>query len=338
MKSLLDLGEFGLIEHLHTRLQTRDKVLLGIGDDAAILSSLQTPVITCDGLVEHVHFRRDWTSPRDLGYKALAVNVSDVAAMGARPIAAFVTLALDKTTETPWVEELYAGMEEAAQEFNFTVAGGDTVKSLQHILLSITLVGEVSPIRQPLRRDGACSGDVLLVTGNLGDSAAGLALLQNEGAVLNEADTRYLLSRHHRPTPRLREIEAALNIAPEAITAALDLSDGLAGDAAHIARRSQVSLEIDVAALPISPACRRAAVVLQSNSHEWALRGGEDYELLLCIREEMADVVCGAVTEQTGTKVTPIGHCREKDSSSAPVVLVFPDGRKEAASGAWTHF
>jgi thiamine-monophosphate kinase len=335
--NLHQTGEFGLIEQLSAGLRQRDKVLLGIGDDAAILAALQCPVVTCDALLEGVHFRRDWTTARDLGWKALAVNLSDIAAMGAQPVAAFITLALDAATTLEWVQELYAGMEAAAAEFQFTIAGGDTVRSLQQVALSVTIIGEVVPPRRPLRRDGARPGDLLMVTGTLGDAAAGLALLQNSSLDGSNRAEQSVLQRHFRPTPRLREIDKVLSLCPDAVTAALDLSDGLAGDAGHLARRSNVAVEIDVPALPISQACREVGLSQRIEPAEWALRGGEDYELLLAICPEAASRVL-EVLQATGTGARIIGRCRENDPTAAPVMLRHADGRCAAAHGAWSHF
>ncbi|MDQ3814945.1 MAG: thiamine-phosphate kinase, partial [Armatimonadota bacterium] len=177
--NLYELGEFGLIARIQERLAQRAGVRLGIGDDAALLNALAAPVVTCDALVEQVHFRRDWISPRELGRKAITVNVSDIAAMGGRPVAAFITLALSDQDDVEFVEELYAGFEEAAARYDLTIAGGDTVRSPSALMLSVTLIGDAPT---PMTRGGARPGDVLLVTGTLGDAAAGLALLQASSA------------------------------------------------------------------------------------------------------------------------------------------------------------
>jgi len=334
MTNLDQLGEFGLIHRLNERLAVRPGVRLGIGDDAALLDSLQAPVVTCDCLVEGVHFRRDWTSPRALGRKAIAVNVSDIAAMGASPVAAFITLALSEQDDVPFIEELYRGLEEAAAEYGLTIAGGDTSRSLSGLMLSVTVIGEAPA--SPVLRSGARPGDLVVVTGSLGDSAGGLALLQAEvaeTAVLPIDARDYLLKRHHEPTARLREMAA---FTPEVIAAGMDLSDGIAGDAAHIAQRSGVTIEIDVASLPITSQCREAANVLGRDAIAWALTGGEDYELLWCVAPENVEVVVRTVMQATGTSVTVVGRCIEK--TNAPVILVSPDGRRTVAAGAFTHF
>jgi thiamine-monophosphate kinase len=355
MLSLHELGEFGLIERLSARLQNRPGVRLGIGDDAAVLNALHTPIVTTDMMVENVHFRRDWISPRALGRKAMATNVSDLAAMGARPVAAFVNLALSTpllgaAQATSWIDELYAGFEDAAAEYDFTVAGGDTTRAAHEITIGVTLIGEaLASESTPLLRSGARVGDALVVTGTLGDSAAGLWLLQHPKISVDAAARAYLAGHHFEPRARLNEIRAALAIenkgsaaSSPAISAALDLSDGLAGDALHIARRSGVSLEIEVARLPLSEYSRDAAQIAKQSGAEvdaldWALHGGEDYELLLCVAAERADEVCAAITNATSTPATVIGRCIPRDAST-PVVLVDADGKRRNIGGAWQHF
>jgi thiamine-monophosphate kinase len=352
-----ELGEFGLIERLGAMVQVRKGVRIGIGDDAALLDALSLPIVTCDALVENVHFRRDWTTARNLGYKALAVNISDIAAMGGRPVAAFVILSLGTEDDRAFVEQLYHGLEDAARQFGLTIAGGDTVRSMSGLHLGITIIGEAA---RPILRSGARPGDILLVTGTLGDSAAGLSLLQQTNkltihvSAMPEMTRKFVLSRHHLPTPRIREMEATLNALnghigmhavypgePDAdnrygLAAAVDLSDGLLGDAAHIAQRSEVTLEIEVERLPISEESRVVAKALGKDALDWALRGGEDYELLLCVVPEEVERVRSSIEQETGTKVTAIGRCVKREIND--IMLIGTNGSRQAAFGAYTHF
>jgi thiamine-monophosphate kinase len=326
--NLSEIGEFGLIARLQKQLATRRGVRLGIGDDCAVLDVLHTPIITMDALVEGVHFRRDWTTPRALGRKSMAVNISDLAASGARPVAAFVSLAVSQNDTVEWIESLYMGFEDMAHQFDFTIAGGDTVKSLGGTMISVALIGEVlNEQRGPILRSGAQIGDVLLVSGTLGDSAAGLA------ALLAEKPENFgkVLLRHHEPTPRLQLMRELLESNPHAIHAALDISDGLVGDAAHMAKKSGVSIEIDADKLPLSAACRDAAKSLEQDEIKWALTGGEDYELLLAVAPQCAP----EWVEQFG--MTQIGSCGEGDGASLPV-RVRRNGETWEESRAWTHF
>ena len=311
-------GEFGLIARLHQALKTRDGTQIGIGDDGAVLSALAHPIVTCDALVENVHFRRDWTSAFALGVKSMAVNLSDVAAMGARPVAAFVALALPPDCSSDWVCDLYDGMESLAARHDFTVAGGDTT-SAPLIFISVTLIGELMPQAQnrPILRSGAHAGDAVCVTGNLGDSAAGLAQLLAGGT-----RDEQLMQRHFEPTPRLEEIRALMSRNRDAIHAGLDLSDGLVGDSSHVARASGVDIEINAESLPISAPCRAAAQLLNQSATDWALSGGEDYELCLCVAPEFTDGLT-----QVGRVVAGDGQVR-----------VYQNGELRAGKVGWRHF
>ena len=319
-------GEFGLIAQLSQGLKTRRGVRAGIGDDAAVLEALAHPIVTADALVENVHFRRDWTSARALGIKAMAVNLSDLAAMGARPVAAFVALALPPACESAWIEQLYAGMETQAAKYEFTVAGGD-MTAAPLVFISVTLVGELMDEARelPVLRSGARAGDAVCVTGELGDSAAGLALLQSPDVALDDATRAFLLKRHFEPTPRLDLMRALLNAERAAIHAALDISDGLVGDARHIARTSKVDIEIDADKLPISDVCRAAARALGVSPLDWALAGGEDYELCLCVAPASPENLSGL-------------HVVGRVVAGAGEVRVWENGAERADVAAWTHF
>ncbi|HEX8552600.1 MAG TPA: thiamine-phosphate kinase [Abditibacteriaceae bacterium] len=332
-----ELGEFGWIDRVRKQLAVRGGVRVGIGDDAAVLAPLSSPVITCDALVEDVHFRRDWTTPRALGRKSMAVNVSDIAAMGGIPVAAFVTLAISARDDAVFLDELYAGFEDAAREFEFTVAGGDTVRSRGGLQISVSIVGNAP---RPVLRSGARVGDAVVVTGNLGESAAGLWILQNPEIVraISHQSTAYLLSRHCEPSARVGAMQAAL--ATEDVHAALDISDGLVGDAGHIARKSGVTLEFEVGRLPVSPELREAALVAAPHDAEiqlrhWMLAGGEDYELLLCVAPEAAESVCAAI-RQSGTAAMIAGRCVTAGKDA--VVVRDARARNIEVPRAWTHF
>ena len=322
-------GEFGLIAHLDRNLSVRAGVKLGIGDDGAVLHSLAHPVVTTDALVENVHFRRDWTAAFALGVKAMAVNLSDLAAMGAAPVAAFVALALPPDCDADWVERLYAGMESLAAKYEFTLAGGDTT-SAPLVMISVTLVGDLMPEARGLAvlRSGARVGDCVCVTGTLGDSAAGLALLRRPDANFGRAE--FLLKRHLEPAPRLAAMRACLGAARDAVHAALDLSDGLAGDAAHLARASGVALEIECERLPISDECRDLARELGVSALDWALSGGEDYELCLCVAPDAVEKLSAA----TDVALTIVGRV----VAGAGEVRMSENGEARAVEAGWTHF
>lgn len=323
---LRDAGEFRAIERLASRLDLRAGVRVGIGDDCAVLESLSTPVVSCDALVEGVHFRRDWTSAFDLGRKTLAVSVSDLASSGARPTAAFVSLCAPPDVELAWLDSFYEGMESLAAEFDFTIAGGDTARAPQ-LVLSATLIGNLLPEAQgrPVLRKRARVGDLLCVTGDLGASAAGLQLLLSRRTPSTEAH-RAVLKRHFDPEPRLQIMRDLLSAKRESIHAALDISDGLAGDAKHIAVRSQVRLAIDANRLPISEETREVAQELGFDARSLALSGGEDYELLLCVEPNAFE----QLDEATKGMLTCIGEVVEGEVG---VEVLNADNVQ-----SWTHF
>lgn len=274
--------EFALIERLTERLAAggaqpaAGSIPLSIGDDGAVLAppAGHQVVVTVDALVEEVHFRRDWSKAEDVGWKALAVNVSDLGAMGARPLAAFITLALPRDLPRRWIERFYDGLGECATAYVCPIAGGDTVRSPDRISISITALGS-APAGRFVSRARAQVGDDIWVTGVLGDSGAGLALLQ-KGRVPKRFEA--VAAWHRRPHP---PVLAGVALAEAGLaTAMLDLSDGLASDLRHIAKRSGVGLRIDADRLPISDAARQAGKSLGIEPLHWALHGGEDYQLL----------------------------------------------------------
>jgi thiamine-monophosphate kinase len=280
------LGEFPLIERLAKRLAAggvqpaRGEVRVGIGDDAAVLRVPEGSelVATIDALVEEVHFRRDWSKPEDLGWKALAVNVSDLGVMGARPLGALITLALPKDTPVRWVDRFYAGLSECGAAYGCPVAGGDTVRSPERIAVSVAALGSVAA-GKAVTRSGARVGDLVCVTGVLGDSGAGLALLARGGRVPRKYSP--LVRWHRRPRP---PAEAGAVLAERGLaTAMLDLSDGLASDLRHICETSRVGTRVELKRLPISYAARLAGEELVVDPIDWALRGGEDYQLLFTV-------------------------------------------------------
>jgi thiamine-monophosphate kinase len=279
-------GEFELIASLATRLDPAADGL-GIGDDAAVWSP--TPgalvVATTDMLVEGVHFRLDWTSPRDLGWKALAVNLSDLAAMGAAPGRALISVAL-LPGQTALVGEMYEGLSELARLTGTRVVGGDTVRTSGPLVVNVALIGEAEPGRL-LRRDGALPGDLLALTGAVGASAAGLALLlDGDRDRLSRPEAAPLLAAHHRPSPRLA---AGRTLAALGLRCAIDVSDGVASEASHLARASGVAIRLDADRLPL--AAGAVALFGDAKARDLALLGGEDYQLLFTVPEaRLADV------------------------------------------------
>ncbi|EAR7754408.1 thiamine-phosphate kinase [Salmonella enterica] len=292
-------GEFPLIARYFDRVRsTRLDVETGIGDDCALLNipEKQTLAISTDTLVAGNHFLPD-IDPADLAYKALAVNLSDLAAMGADP--AWLTLAITlPEVDEPWLEAFSDSLFELLNYYDMQLIGGDTTRGP----LSMTLgIHGYIPAGRALKRAGAKPGDWIYITGTPGDSAAGLAVLQNRLLVSEETDAHYFIKRHLRPTPRILHGQALRDIA----SAAIDISDGLISDLGHIVKASGCGAKVDVDALPKSAAMMRH--VDAGQALRWTLSGGEDYELCFTVPElnrGALDVAIG----QLGVPFTCIGQ------------------------------
>jgi thiamine-monophosphate kinase len=269
--TISDLGEFGLIETIAAALPRGAATIVGIGDDAAVLAAPDARVVaTTDLLIEGRHFRRDWSGPADIGAKAAAQNFADVAAMGAVPVALLVGFAAPGDLAVAWVRDLVTGLAEECARAGATVAGGDT-SGADTILLAVTALGDLRG-RDPVTRSGARPGDVLAYAGVLGESAAGLALLE-----AGRTGPAALIAAHRRPAPRYA---AGPEAAALGATAMIDVSDGLLADAGHLARASGVQIDIDTALLPSRPGLAAAAAALgRPGPLEWMLTGGEDHAL-----------------------------------------------------------
>ncbi len=345
--ALAALGEFGLIGLIRRRIQHRSPgMVLGIGDDAAVLApdGDDELLVTTDMLLEGVHFQRQWGRPRDLGRKALAVNVSDIAAMGGHPRHALLGLAIP--ADGPSLEELEAllgGLEEEAERYGVTLVGGDTCASQSGLVLAVTLLGRLAGGRA-LRRSGARPGDSLWVTGRLGASAAGLLALERGlrpaaawpadmprpgwlGAG-EEAAIQAAIQAHLTPVPRLRAGQALVGCA----TAMIDVSDGVASDAGHLATESQVTVRVLATQIPIDTGALVMARLTGRAPLDLALRGGEDYELLFTAAADPRPVLAVAVPDP---QVTRVG---EVSMGPGVPILVHGDGREEILAGGFNHF
>lgn len=273
----MTFDEFNLIDRYFNRIRsTRRDVLLSIGDDCALLSVTDKKwiAVSTDTLVAGTHFLPD-ISPSNLGYKSLAVNLSDLAAMGADP--AWLSLALTlPSIDEDWLAAFSDSLFQQLDYYDMQLIGGDT--SCGPLSLTLTIQGLV-PAGRALTREGARIGDLIYVTGTLGDSAAGLAILQNRLQVKDVQDSQYLLARHLRPQPRILQGQVLRNIA----SAAIDISDGIITDLRHILARSDCGARINLEDVPISSALLRH--VTFDHAARWALGGGEDYELCFTVPE-----------------------------------------------------
>ena len=336
-----EIGEFNLISRLRDALPsaaiTGTGVTLGIGDDAAIWRPPDgsSVVISTDSLVERIHFRLDagWSDWPSLGHKALAVNLSDLAAMGAAPAVATVSLGLRGDEEVTDLEAAYRSLGELAARTGCVIAGGDIVASPGAVLWQVTVLG-VAPDGQTLTRAGARPGDVIVVSGTLGASAAGLALLGMDEADLRRraATADQLIDAHLRPEPRLALGQLLL---VEGATAAMDLSDGLLGDLPKILTASGVAARIDSEAIPIAAAVR---ALFPDDWLDLATRGGEDYELLATLpADDLTRIIAAAAA--AGSTLTPIGTIRSRSDDEPRLGIRNRAGETRAIEhGAFDHF
>lgn len=297
-----------LIEIIRRAAQGGAAVRVGIGDDCAVLEPTAGSLLlaTTDLLIEDVHFRRRWATPTDIGWKSLAVNVSDIAAMGGRPRWGLIALACPEDVTVQEAEEFYAGVQALATDLDVVIVGGDTSSSPRGWVINVTLLGEA--MRAPLLRSTARAGDVIAVTGSLGRSAAGLALLEAGPAPAGLAgDARAdVTAAHLRPRPRTREGQWLSEAG--GVTSMIDLSDGLATDLGHLCEESGVGARVELARIPVGASVRAVARALGRDAIHWATGGGEDYELLLTCAPGAFDRLAGGLARATGTTLTAIGE------------------------------
>ena len=277
--TVADLGEFGLIAAIQEVLPLNPAAIVGVGDDAAVLAAPDGRVVaSTDLLVEGRHFRRDWSPPQDIGAKAAAQNLADIAAMGAMPTALLFGLAIPGHIEVAWVLDVTRGMAAECGRAGAAIVGGD-ITSAEAVMFGITALGQLAG-RAPVTRSGARPGDVLAISGPVGRSAAGLALLQ-AGMTDGSPAVSGLAAAHRRPQP---DYEAGPQAAAAGATAMIDVSDGLVADLGHIAIASGVTLAVDTRRLPGASDLLAAAALLDADWHEWALTGGEDHALAATFR------------------------------------------------------
>lgn len=305
-------GEFGFIDFIKEHFKAPDGVM-GIGDDCAVLPTYPISegpgelLVSTDLLMEGVHFLRKESSPEDIGWKAAAVNLSDIAAMGGSPVATFLSIALPKDAQGEWAERFINGYAEISDLFDVPLLGGDTTSSLRDIAINVCILGRC-PSGKAITRSGARPGDVIYVTGPLGDSAAGLqAILKN---LERTEDVATLIHRHKRPQPRIRA--ASDLIATDLVGAMMDISDGIASDLRHILKASGVGAIVELDRLPLTEEFMRVCKEQNWSAYELATGGGEDFELLF---------------------TAPAGLEKRTD-----IITVYPIGRIVEGSGLqWFH-
>ena len=320
--SALPLAEKALIDRIRRQVGKRRAVMVGIGDDCAVLRLPpgHEALITTDFSLEGIHFRRDWHSPEAVGCRCLTRGLSDIAAMGGEPMAAFLSLALPRNLPQKWVDRFLRGLLSLAGKYGITLAGGDTAESPDGILADIVVLGS-APRGKAIRRSGAKPNDRIYVSGELGGSAAVVQrMMKHPRRMLNPRD----FPRHFFPEPRL-ELGRILREKGLA-TAMIDLSDGLSTDLAHICEESGVGGEVQQEAIPIAAIGKPA----QEVDLKFALHGGEDYELLFTASPRKR-----VPRRIAGVPITMIGHI----SRRGPVFLVNQHGAGyELAPQGWEHF
>ena len=330
---LSDLGEFGLIERFSGQfLKDLQPGVIGIGDDAAVIPQDEenSLLVTTDMLIEDTHFLRSAIPPADLGHKALAVNLSDIAGMGGKPAYVFLSLGLPPDLDVAWVDQFFAGLRALAEQHAVRLLGGDTTKSLAGIVVNITALGTIAN-RHIKLRSAARPGDLVCVTGNLGDSGAGLRLLLEQKP--RDADAEILISRHHRPAPHVREGQSLG--ARTDVHAMMDVSDGIDSDLKRIIEKSGCGMDIDLGRLPLSDELKRVCRMHQWDASELAVAGGEDYCLLLTIPPAEFATLAADFSKAFHRPLAAIGEV----TANAGVLRYLAQGTpRHFDNRGWDHF
>jgi thiamine-monophosphate kinase len=322
--------EFSFINSIKPKHTHQPSLFIGIGDDAALFAGSEAfeEIICMDTMVEDIHFKRATMKPYDVGYKALAANISDVAAMGGYPTYYLVSVAVPEYWRED-LHELYRGMENLAQQYNVDLIGGDTTSAKESLVLTVTALGRVEKQRHLLRRN-AKKGDLVFVTGTLGNSAAGLSLLQQHGLdYAYSSEEKSLIEAHQRPQPK---VEAGRLLSSFSQNIALnDISDGIASEANEIAEASEVKLILDYEKLPVSKSLQAFPAKTQEES---VLYGGEDFELIGTVPREQWEQL-QVLFQKKNQPVTIIGMVEEGSSK----VLLKKDGdTHDLKRNGYNHF
>ena len=332
--SLKEIGEFGFIDRISRGCLIRPEgVITAIGDDAGALQTDagKLQLVTTDLLVERVHFLRKATSGFNLGYKSLAVNLSDIAAMGGSAREAFVSIGIPDDCSLEFLDDLYRGMQSLAAEFDVNILGGDTTGSKQDLIINVVVTGEVAPAEM-LLRSGAKVGDIICSTGCLGDSRAGLHLILQD-LPLDSPEMRALFDAHVLPKPYLHE--GRFLATAKGVHAAIDVSDGLSSDLGHICRASGVGARLAAGQMPISEPLSIFCSRFGFDPVEFALAGGEDYTLLCSVDSRKMERVAGQYRQTFDQPLVPVGEITD----TGRMELVEPDNRlRDITPTGWDHF
>ena len=327
-----ELGEFNMIRRILPRFPAPSGAIKGIGDDCAVLPGApgRVQLVTTDLLVERVHFLLDRITPEELGHKALAVNASDIAAMGGQPTAAFLSIGLPPTIEVEWIDRLFAGIEALSRQIRCPLLGGDTTRSMTDMVINFAVLGDAAENEIKLRST-ARPGDVVAVTGFLGDSGAGLRLLLERHRT-DRPDCDYLVRAHHAPMPHLAE--GGWLARRMGVHAMMDVSDGIDSDIHRIMEQSGVGAGIELEQLPLSAPMRNVCHAHGWDALELAATGGEDYCLLCTVEGAAYEAVSLDFVRTFGKPLHAIGTIR-----SEPGLRYTRGGRPARLAGhGFDHF
>ncbi len=331
---LKEIGEFGLIDKIknETLIDSR-KVIRGIGDDAAVFSigKGRVALLTTDILIENVHFIRNKISPHDLGYKSMAVNLSDIAAMGAKPEHAFISIGIPEDIDTDYIDMFYQGVKELAKKYSVNILGGDTSLSTSGLIINIALTGSAVK-KNILYRNTARPGDIIYITGNLGDSKAGLYFVINNITNLDHQALK-LINVHNKPYPYVHE--GIFLAGCRGVHSAMDISDGLGSDLGHIASESNAGFILYEEKLPVSDELINFCSKFSKDISDYALNGGEDYVLAFTADPKNALNIEKSYYKKFNKKLFRIGEITD----APEIILQLKDGKRKAVTGTgWDHF
>ncbi len=315
-------GEFGFINRFKPWFEKLvPDQFTGIGDDCAIIpvNDKDDLIITTDILVEDVHFIRQAIPSGQLGYKSLAVNLSDIAAMGGEPVGSFLSLAIPEETDVEYLDSFMKGYLKLSEKYNTPLLGGDTTKSLKHLVINVCIIGKCEKGKAK-KRNMAKTHDIICVTGSLGDSAGGLRVILDK--LPETTDNEYLLTKHHLPEPRLNEGLYLKGLS--GVHVLMDISDGIASDLVHILNASGKSAKINMNQLPVSEILKRVSGKYNWNTEELAVSGGEDYELLCTVAQEEYQTVSNSFLSYFGKPLFPVGTITD----GRPCIQWFKDGKE----------
>lgn len=335
---IASLGEFGLIDHLTKNNETHQaSTILSVGDDAAVIDNFgRQTVITTDLLLEGVHFDMMYTPLKHLGYKAVAVNLSDVCAMNATPTQITMSIGISNRFSVEALDEFYDGVYSACERYNVDLVGGDTSSSLKGFVISVTAIGEVAP-NKFVTRSGAHKNDLICVTGDLGAAYLGLQLLEREKKIFIESpgvqpdlgNKSYLIQRILKPEPRV-DIVSWLQEQEIVPTSMIDISDGLSSELLHICKQSDLGCVLHEDKIPFHSEMKETAYEFQVDPTACALSGGEDYELLFTISQEDYEKIV------RNEQISVIGYMTDKSEGS--VIITRSGNKHKLVAQGWNAF